>query len=435
MRKFILGLTAAMLLVTACGSGDDDAATAVGEDDGGAESAFDSGTGGDLDEGTPGGPPMTSTTIPSPAAMSAESDAADRSGGDEAGSTAPPGEQVGLTAGSVDDNEAWEDYLRYREAFALLGIAFDDLPVDGRRILTVTDGDGIPVLDATVRITGGGAETMLRTGSDGRVVFLAPVGALDDQQSAPTYEATVTHGEATTTATIGTDPRQTIVLDDAVHDGAVRLDVLFLVDATGSMGDEIERLKANMVGVAEKIAESEADPDVRFALTSYRDTTDDYVARTVDFTSDVDTFVESLRGLVADGGGDTPEALNEAFAQAVAEPRWRTDDDVVRLIFLIADAPPHIGRGTSYVDTISAAAELGIRVFPIASSGTDDQAEYVLRQIAQATLGRFVFLSYGADGAALGGESNLDDEAYDVLALDELVVRLVEEQLAPLTDR
>lgn len=430
MRKIIFGLTAAMLLVAACGSGDDDAATAV-SDSGGAESdvAVD-----DVDGGSGADSAVPSTAASSPEALSAE--AADRStSGDDAGSTAPPDEQVGLTAGSVDDNEAWEDYLRYREAFALLGIPFDDLPVDGRRIITVTDGDGIPVLDATVRIAGAGAETTLRTGSDGRVVFLAPVGALDDQQSAPSFEATVTHGDATTTATIGSEARQTIVLDDAVHDGAVRLDVLFLVDATGSMGDEIERLKANMVGVAEKISESASEPDVRFALTSYRDTTDDYVARTVDFTSDVGSFVESLRGLVADGGGDTPEALNEAFAQAVSEPRWRTDDDVVRLVFLIADAPPHIGRGTSYVETIGAAASMGIRVFPIASSGTDDQAEYVLRQIAQATLGRFVFLSYGADGAAIGGESNIHEEDYDVLALDELVVRIVEEQLEPLTAR
>ncbi len=419
MRRIIFGLTAAMLLVAACGSSDDDAASMA---------ADDTAEGDDGDFEAVGAP--TPSTV-GPAALEAADSTASR--GVE-GNPVPPVE-VGLQAGSVDDNETWEDYLRYREAFALLGIPFDDLPVDGRRIITVHDENGLPVLDATVRITGGGGTTTLRSGSDGRVVFLAPVGDLDEQQSAPTFEATVTHGSSTTTEELGSEPNQTIVLEGVEHDGAVRLDVLFLVDATGSMGDEIERLKANMVGVAEKISASDAKPDVRFALTSYRDTTDDYVARTVDFTADVGSFVESLRGLVADGGGDTPEALNEAFAQAVSEPRWRTDDDVVRLVFLIADAPPHIGRGTSYVESIRAAAGIGVRVFPIASSGTDDQAEYVLRQIAQATLGRFVFLSYGADGAALGAGSNIDDEDYDVLALDDLVVRLVEEQLAPLIDR
>lgn len=420
MRRTIFGLTAALLLVSACASGDDDATSTVGREI--TADAEDSGS-------ASVGAPAPSTT----GSAALEAADASASGGSEGNPVAPV--EVGLQAGSVDDNETWEDYLRYREAFALLGIAFDDLPVDGRRIITVLDEDGLPVLDAVVQIAGGGETTTLRSGSDGRVVFLAPVGELDDQQSAPTFEATVTHGSASTTQTLGSEPNQTIVLEGVDHDGSVRLDVLFLVDATGSMGDEIERLKANMVGVAEKISESDAEPDVRFALTSYRDTTDDYVARTVDFTSDVGSFVESLRGLVADGGGDTPEALNEAFAQAVSEPRWRTDEDVVRLVFLIADAPPHIGRGTSYVDSIRVAAGNGVRIFPIASSGTDDQAEYVLRQIAQATLGRFVFLSYGADGAALGAGSNIDDEDYDVLALDELIVRLVEEQLAPLAGR
>ena len=431
MRRTIIGLLATMLLLAACGSSEDDA-TASGDDSTTAivEESTASGASdavGDGDAGAEG----AGRSASAPAAAEFEA-SADEAGGDT-GSTAPV--EVGLRAGSVDDNELWEAYLRYREAFATLGIPFDDLPVEGRRMLTVVADDGVPVHDAVVRITGDGVDTTLRTGTDGRAVFLAPPGAVDDQQSAATFAAAVTHGESTTTTDIGNEPAQTITLDDVDHAGDVKLDVLFLVDATGSMGDEIERLKANMVGVAEKISESPSAPDVRFGLTSYRDTTDDYVARTVDFTADVDGFVESRRGQVADGGGDTPEALNEAFAQAVSEPRWRTDDDVVRLVFLIADAPPHIGRGTSYVDSIGAAAQAGIRVFPIASSGTDDQAEYVLRQIAQATLGRFVFLSYGADGAALGSESNIDDEDYDVLALDELVVRIVEEELEPLVER
>ena len=431
MRRISIGLLAALLLlVTACGSGDDDS-TASG-DDGGIALAEESSALGEADAATGGGSSEGATREAAAPASSAFEATSGDAGGDEA-EGAPS--DVGLQAGSVDDNELWEAYLRYREAFAKLGIPFDDLPVEGRRMLTVVDGDGIPVHDAVVRITGDGVDTTLRTGTDGRAIFLAPPGAVDDQQSAATFEATVTHGDSTATAEIGNEPAQTITLDDVDHAGDVKLDVLFLVDATGSMGDEIERLKANMVGVAEKIADSPSAPDVRFGLTSYRDTTDDYVARTVDFTADVDAFIESLRGLVADGGGDTPEALNEALAQAVSEPRWRTDEDVVRLVFLIADAPPHIGRGTSYVDSIGAAATAGIRVFPIASSGTDDQAEYVLRQIAQATLGRFVFLSYGADGAALGSESNIDDEDYDVLALDELVVRIVEEELQPLADR
>lgn len=421
--RITAGLLSAVLLVAACGADGADTAT-TSDDSGGDEAAA---------EMTDDGAVSPSTTI---AAGTARADSAD-------GDTTAPGvaetsqQAVGLQAGSVDDNETWEDYLRYREAFAAFGIAVDDLPVAGRRVLTVTDSDGAPVHDARITVTGGPETVTLRTGTDGRAVYLAPVAADDDQQSGPDLVATVEHGDASVAAEINPEQHQTIVLDGAGRSDGVRLDVLFLVDATGSMDDEIERLKANMVGVAERIGESAAQPDVRFSLTSYRDAGEDYVSRTVDFTSDVSAFVATLRGLSADGGGDYPEAVNEAFAEAVHAPSWRLDDDVVRLVFLVGDAPPHIGRGASYADTAVDAAARGIRVFPIASSGTDDQAEFVFRQIAQATLGRFVFLSYGADGAggaAVGPGSNIDPTAYDVLAVDDLVVRIVEEQLAPLVD-
>ncbi len=440
MRRLITGLGVVLLLVSACSSGDDDSAGTT--EDSFEETGAPIGDDGDADTA---GTTTDGTTTGGGASTAAPTDlSTDPSSGRDAASEgsglddpAEPEQTVGLQAGSVDDNETWEDYLRYRESFAGLGIAVDDLPVDGRRVLTITDDDGVAVHDAEIVVTGGGDPVTLRTGSDGRAVYLAPVAGIDDQQSATELVATVRHGEVETSATIGAEQLQTIVLDGAGASGVVQLDVLFLVDATGSMDDEIERLKANMAGVAEKIGRSESSPDVRFALTSYRDDTDDYVARTVDFTSDISSFVTSLRGLSADGGGDYPEALNEAFAESIGAPSWRLDDDVVRLVFLIADAPPHIGRGTSYVDSIGGAAAKGIRVFPIASSGTDDQAEFVFRQMAQATLGRFVFLSYGADGAgaAVGPGSNIEPGSYDVLALDELVVRLVEEQLAPLADR
>lgn len=425
MRRIITGVLAGLLVLGACGSEDGAETAAEASDSGDAETAFEEGFGSD-----------------DTAASRSAADADDSSSA-TASEAIEPEQQAGLQAASVDDNEAWEDYLRYRETFASFGIAVDDLPVAGRRVLTVTDAEGRPVHDAVITVDGGPSPVVLRTGTDGRAIYLAPPGAgSGQQQSGPELVASVRHGSASATADIGSQQHQTIVLDGAGQDtGDVALDVLFLVDATGSMDDEIERLKANMVGVAEQISTSATRPDLRFALTSYRDDTGDvgdYVSRTIDFTPDVDDFVATLRGLSAGGGGDYPEALNEAFAESVLAPSWRLDGAVVRLVFLIGDAPPHIGRGTSYVDTTVAAASKGIRVFPIASSGTDDQAEFVFRQVAQATAGRFVFLSYGADGAdgaAVGPGSNIEPSEYDVLALDQLVVRIVEEQLVPLVER
>lgn len=226
-----------------------------------------------------------------------------------------------------------------------------------------------------------------------------------------------------------------IVVEAARPDGPTRLDVHFLIDATGSMGDEIDRLKATMAQVAARIAALPQLPDVRWGLTVYRDRGDAFVSRTTDFTADLATFTAELGDIVADGGGDEPESLNEALHGAVHGPSWDVDR-AVEIAFLIADAPPHLDYpdDADYAVDMLAAAEKGIAIVPIASSGLDDQGEYVFRQLAQATLGRFLFLTYGADGGPGDGTTH-DVEGYEVLSLDELVVRYVTEELAHLEAR
>jgi hypothetical protein len=103
----------------------------------------------------------------------------------------------------------------------------------------------------------------------------------------------------------------------------------------------------------------------------------------------------------------------------------------VQLIFLVADAPPHLdyAQDYDYADDMVKAAELGIKVFPIASSGLDDQGEYIFRQIALFTQGKFIFLTYGPGGQP-GDSTTHQVDDYTVQKLDDLVVRLVEEELA-----
>jgi len=216
--------------------------------------------------------------------------------------------------------------------------------------------------------------------------------------------------------------------------GPVAIDVLFLLDATGSMGDEIDRLKTSVDSVAARVTALEGSPDVRFAMTVYRDEGDAFLNRTYDFTSDVEAFRAALADVVAEGGGDYPEALDEAFSEAVDAPSWRDPASTLQLMFLVADAPPHVERQVKgYDESIRSAVSRGIKVFPVASSESDDQAEAVFRQIAQATGARFVFLSYGAGGAATGPSTDIDKTDYEELALDDLVVRLVAEEVAALT--
>jgi hypothetical protein len=343
--------------------------------------------------------------------------------------TVPPVE-IGLRAGAVDDNAKWDDYVRYASTFEGLGIPFRRYDVSGRRIVTVHDRAGRPVLDATVSLVGadGKVVSMARTGADGQAIVFSATSGGDQQQAGPTL--TVTKGDATASAPL-TDlaPQVTLDLDEAV--GRTKLDVELLLDATGSMGDEIERLKANMISVSERIAALPSKPDARFSLTVYRDHGDLFVTRSFDFTGDVPAFTKALGEVVAADGGDTPEDLESGLAAALGEPAWGSDD-AVRLVFLVADAPPHLdyAGSTPYTASIDAARAKGVRITPIASSGLDDQGEYVFRQLAQATLGQFVFLTYGADGVSPGDSTTHHVDGYSAMALDDLVVQLVGDELA-----
>jgi hypothetical protein len=368
---------------------------------------------------------------------------------DTAGSTVvpPAGDlstgvlQAAPTAGSVDDNALWDDYLLYRDGYLGSGLPYSPIDVSGRQLLTVVDAQGDPVLGATITVVdpAGTEVAHLRTYADGRAVFLAPTAVDPATQARPAYTARVARGPVT--AEVPLEPgaiSQSLTLDADLPSPA-QVDVMFLIDTTGSMSDEIERLKASMISVSEQLGQLPAAPDVRFSMVLYRDRGDEYVTRTFDFTPDVFSFTDALQGVVADGGGDTPESLDAALHDALAGPSWRPEG-TVKLVFLLSDAAPHLptepgyGDEPDYAVDVREAAAQGIKIFPIASSGLDDQGEFVFRQLAQVTMGRFVFLTYGADGRSPGDSTShhVDPADYDVLALDQLVVQLVTDEVAHL---
>ena len=344
-----------------------------------------------------------------------------------------PVEQAGLRAGSVDDNADFADFLTYLARIHDLGIATRDFDPTGRIVVAVTGTTGLPVAGAQVTVTADGAAiASLRTTADGTARFLpALYGAA---QATEATEYTFTTGDASAVAA----PGSTVALQAAVAGGGpdpVALDVMFLLDATGSMGDEIGRLKDTIDAVAAQVDGFDSKPDVRFAMTLYRDQGDMFVTSTFDFTSDIGAFRAALNDVVAEGGGDYPEALEEGLASALSEPSWRDPASTLQLVFLVADAPPHIDRQVpvAYPAAVVDAVSRGIKVFPIASSESDDQAEAAFREIAAATGARFVFLSYGALGAATGESTDIAATDYEELPLDALVVRLIAEQLVALS--
>lgn len=330
----------------------------------------------------------------------------------------------GLRAGSVDDNAKFDDYLSYRTRFGKTGVPVRELDPTGRIVVTVKGSDGMPAAGQDVVVTAAGKEVAtLRALADGTVRFHPLAYGVPGP-------FTFTVGKSSAGASSGA---VTLALPEkTAPNGKIPIDVLFVLDATGSMGDEIARLKTTIDSVGKRLASLPSQPDLRLGMTVYRDQGDAFVARTFDFASDVSVFSKALAEVTAAGGGDKPEAVDEALAAALSEPKWR--DSALKLVFVVADAGPHVERELEqpYTASMKLAAQRGVKIHPIASSGTDDLAEYVFRQLAQFTGGRFVFMSYGAEGggAAIGGSSNISTTDYEELSLDDLVVRLVAEELA-----
>jgi hypothetical protein len=339
-----------------------------------------------------------------------------------------------IKAGEVDDNLTFDDYMAYLQSYQ--GPRAVSVDVSERYILSVVNEQQQPVLDAHVRVYDAQALVFEgRTYAGGRTILFPR--ALGISQNSAELRVTVEKGNSTAEGVLrrGPELEQSFVLPGAqALPQQPRLDVLFLLDATGSMGDEIDRIQRTIASIAERIDRIQPRPELRLAVVAYRDRGDEYVTRTyADFTPDVAAFQQALLQVRADGGGDTPEDLNEALLVA-QQLSWA--DDAVRLTFLVADAPPHLDYGQQFIYTHAAqgAVASGVKIYPIAASNTDPQAEYVFRQLAQQTLARFIFLTYqqGQNSGAPGDttQMNVDPAEFTVERLDDLVVRIVEREMA-----
>ena len=185
-----------------------------------------------------------------------------------------------------------------------------------------------------------------------------------------------------------------------------RLDVVFLLDATGSMGDEIAVIKTKIREMISDIALGEPPPDVRFGIVAYRDRGDEYVTRAYPLTRNIDQIVDDLHAIEATGGGDYPESLNEGLHVALDQMSWDRSPEAARLVFLIADAPPHLdyAQDFDYREEAEIAARDHIVVHAIGASGLDEAGEEAFRHIATRTRGEFQWLAYETRHLAEDGE-------------------------------
>lgn len=370
--------------------------------------------------------PPSSTETDSYAALSNRSDASSDGSSDgvsegtpggQTGTSAPPAGQI--TAGEWRDLDHWafwlglnqhQDWNKSQDAWGLT--------TDNRYRLQALDRNNFPLVDALATLYDGQGVVLWQSRTDAQGV--AELWSEGFAQSLTVdYRG---HTSRSSELSLFSQGKMTLTLpvDRSCPD---QIEVLFAVDATGSMGDELEYLKAELNDV---IARVEPTAGVRLSTVFYRDQGDEYVIRSFPFTNKISQMVANIQAQSAGGGGDYPEAVHSALQEAIVQMNW-SEQATARLLFLLLDAPPHENpQVKEQLQTlIPLASQKGIRIIPVSASGIDKPTEFLLRSMAIPTQGTYVFIT---DDSGIGND-HLEPTVgeYPVELLNDLLVRLINE--------
>lgn len=181
-----------------------------------------------------------------------------------------------------------------------------------------------------------------------------------------------------------------------------QVEVVFVLDTTGSMGGLIETAKEKIWSIATTLASAAHAPKIKMGLVAYRDRGDQYVTQVTDLSSDLDSMYAKLMDFRAEGGGDTPESVNAALHDAVHSISWSANPQTYKVVFLVRDAPPHMDYqdDVKYPVTLQAAARRGIVVNAV-QCGSMGQTTVRWEQIAALADGRFLRVEHAGGGVAI----------------------------------
>ena len=306
---------------------------------------------------------------------------------------------------------------------------------NNRVAVKVTDPSGNPLAGIAVKLqrqTDDGLKTVWEAVTDNRGLADCWAGIWQQENvdaSALSVSVDGQQMEGHPSLTAWNAPEQMTVNTYAVTPAKtpdMQTDIAFVVDATGSMGDEIEFLKNDLTNIISQVKGLRPDQTIRTAALFYRDEGDQYLTRHSDFTADVTTTSDFVGNQQADGGGDYPEAVHTALEKMLTDLSWNNNART-RIAFMLLDAPAHHETAiiASLQESVASCARRGIRLIPVAASGVDKNTEFMLRFFSIATGGTYVFLTndsgVGFDhiAASVGN--------YEVEQLNRLIIRLIKQ--------
>ncbi len=168
------------------------------------------------------------------------------------------------------------------------------------------------------------------------------------------------------------------------------------------MGGLIEGAKQKIWSIANEMISSQPTPDIKLGLIGYRDRGDQYVTQAFDLTDDVDEVYGKLMKFQAQGGGDTPESVNQALHESVEKMSWSKSRKVLKIVFLVGDAPPHM----DYQDDVKypAVCEMAVKhdlIINTVQCGTMGSTTPIWKKIAKLAEGEFVAIQQSGGVVAI----------------------------------
>lgn len=330
-----------------------------------------------------------------------------------------------MTAGEWNDIDNWAFWLDLQANDTIGGYRdYWQCYPNQCYAVRLTDAAGQPAVDALLELRSPEGQLLWQARTDNKGKAELWAGLFGGQTSVGSLSASKGGFTAQTTTPIAFPTGvNTLTLNGSPAQSG-NIDVAFVVDATGSMGDEITYLQAELTDVLQRVQALNGGQQLRAGAVFYRDENDAYLTRVQPFTTNfgqVNTFVNNQS---AGGGGDFPEAVDEALAVAVGQLEWSSNARA-RVMFLILDAPPHKDddKLTKMRSAITDAARRGIRVIPVTASGINQETEFLMRYVALATSATYVFITNHSGIGAPHLEPTVGE--YEVEYLNDLMVRLV----------
>ena len=328
-----------------------------------------------------------------------------------------------VTAGEWNDLDNWAFYQKTLMKEPFKGFPDDWQMYTNHRIAVAITAKNKPAANATVTLFRNDTPIWTaKTDNLGRAELWA--GAFQKEKELNTTLLRLKVNEQwVSTAAISETQVNRIALDETLPSPTNLVQIAFMVDATGSMGDELEFLKMDLKKVINEVQKTNTQLKISTATVFYRDEGDEYVVKHSPFTEDINQTTEFISLQRADGGGDFPEAVDKALVQ-LNQLQWQPEART-RIAFLVLDAPPHNKPAviSSIQYSVKTAAASGIKLIPVVASGIDKTTEFLMRFIAMYTNGTYVFIT---DHSGIGNK-HLEPSVgeYQVEKLSDLMVRLI----------